>query len=355
MILDLFAVPVHLHERSGDLSVLATCSTICEGWSVHAQRLLFRRVVLPANLPYAASRRHNSERLNLVPSFLSAIDPATEHGRWLAESVVSLTMRHTGRTLTSEPTWLATAMSRTPNLRHLDVTAAFFNSRTLVQDFSRFILEDQIMQIVACFPSICILQIGGLSPALFPFDTPLNLSLVSCKYHVGSARDIGPGPYLASLLNPNPELDAALQVLSATGTDLVLEHVLKAYGTHLRSLTVKTPPQDSLAATCPHLERFALGRFPKTETLALVPHWITVLAIRGMPATPAEVDEFAQALELFPRLKTLAWSLCLATYPPLSTVASVCQRRGIELCLSAKEEIGEDPFELELRRKYIRI
>ncbi|KAJ7668778.1 hypothetical protein DFH06DRAFT_1322017 [Mycena polygramma] len=350
-ILDLLAVPVHFHGERSDVSVLAACSTVCKEWSPHAQRLLFRRVILPARLPRGP---HDDRRTRkLARSFLSAIDPATEHGRWLGESI------------------LATAMLRTPNLRHLDVTTAVFNSETLVQVqglgarvkslrvehvVSRNLTHDSriMQQIVACFPSIRILEIGGFDPVLAPFDPPLDRSLVCFKYHVESRRDIG--PYLASLLNPNPDKSTALQVLSYMGTGLGLENVLNAHGTHLRSLTVQSFLRDSIAVTCPHLERFAMRRFPTTETLRLLPRSITALAMRGMPTTGAdELNEFAQETESFPRLKTLAWAWCVSTYPPIAAVASVWQKRGMELHLSGKDDVGEDPLDVELRRKYIRI
>ncbi|KAJ7605354.1 hypothetical protein DFH06DRAFT_1348734 [Mycena polygramma] len=78
------------------------------------------------------------------------------------------------------------------------------------------------------------------------------------------------------------------------------------------------------------------------------------LAISGMTSIPGEVDGLVQALESFSRLKTLEWSSCSPTNSALPAIASGCQRQGIELCLSAEDKIGEDPLELELRRKYIR-
>ncbi|KAJ6460491.1 hypothetical protein C8R47DRAFT_124395 [Mycena vitilis] len=124
-ILDSLPVPLHFHQRSCHLSVLAACSTVCKGWSTHAQRLLFRRVILPANLSTVSRISEGRLGTSFLPFWLPQT-PGTECGRWLAECVVSLTMRHTGRSLTSEPTWLATALLHTPNLRHLDVTTIFF-------------------------------------------------------------------------------------------------------------------------------------------------------------------------------------------------------------------------------------
>ncbi|KAJ7668773.1 hypothetical protein DFH06DRAFT_1182458 [Mycena polygramma] len=371
-ILDCLAVPVHFPQRSCDLSVLVACSTVCKVWSAHAQRLLFRRVILPANI-YREPQPGRITPSDSMASFLAAIDPTTDHGRWLAESVVGLTIRPTGgRTGTCEPTWLATAMLRTPNLRHLDVTANCLDPKSLarlrqfgppitslrlVKPISPVgIYDSHIMQqIIACFPSTRILEIGSFAPVLAPFNPPLKLSLVSFTYHV--AIELNVTSYLTSLLNPNPEADSALQVLSTKGSNLALGRVLTAHGTHLRSLTVERldPGQPHLAATCPHLERLAIRCFPHAEILALVPRSISTLAISGMTPIPGEVDGLVQALESFSRLKTLEWSSCSPTYSALPAIASVCQRQGIKLCLSAEDKITEDPLELQLRRKYIRI
>ncbi|KAJ7670936.1 hypothetical protein DFH06DRAFT_1370262 [Mycena polygramma] len=258
------------------------------------------------------------------------------------------------------PQFTTTAVFDPETLVQVQELGARITSLRLEHVISRIGTDDSriMQQIVACFPSIRILEICGFDPVLAPFDPPLNMSLVSFKYHAESRQDIG--PYLASLLNPNPDKSTALQVLSVTGTDLMLEHVLNAHGTHLRSLTVKASLPNSIAVTCPHLERFALRRFPTTETLRLLPRSITALAMRGMPPTTGAdglggIDKFAQEIESFPRLKTLAWAWCVPTYPPIAAVASVWQKRGIELHLSGKDDVGEDPLEIELRRKYIRI
>ncbi|KAJ6464792.1 hypothetical protein C8R47DRAFT_68203 [Mycena vitilis] len=369
-ILDSLAVPLHFHQRSCDLSVLAACSTVCKGWSAHAQRLLFRRVILPANI-YREPHLRGTTR-NLVRSFLAAIDPATEHGRWLAACVVSLTMRHTGRTLTSEPDWLATALLRTPNLRHLDVTTIFFDADALVllrgyapritslcilQDFSPVALRRALPmpQIVAIFPSIRILELtGGFKPVLTPFDPPLTLPLVSFKFYTAAPEEIG--PFLESLLDPHAEADNALQVLSHK-SDRTLRETLTLHGRNLRSLSVKT--LDSVdrvrIAACTRLERFGMRSFPEAELLTIIPRSIVALAVSGRPfeGCSTDVHALAEALETFPHLKTLAWS----NFPGHgeSVLAMACRMRRIEFRLSTKEIIDEDEIELELRRKYIRI
>ncbi|KAJ7670843.1 hypothetical protein DFH06DRAFT_1370050 [Mycena polygramma] len=381
-ILDSLAVPLHSHPRSCDLSALAACSAVCKGWSSHAQRLLFRRVILPANI-YRESHLRGTTR-NVLLSFLAAIDPATEHGRWLAESVVSLTMRQAGRGLSSKSTWLATALLRTPNLRHLDVTTIFFNPDTLAElrEFgssitSLCILQDLIQRpppmhdIIASFPSIRILElVGCFRPVLTPFNPPLNLSLVSFKVNTTAwSPDIG--LYLDSLINPNAEEACRLQVL-AHRSDFSLGDALITHATHLRSLTVKTITSAEAVrlAACTRLERFGIRCFPDAQTLALIPRSITVLAVSSMPSSTSDVDALVHALETFPCLKTLAWSSHPPIFQPFSVLVPACQKLGIELRLSEKEmvsvgsvrspfrrlsQIDDDAIELELRRKYIQI
>ncbi|KAJ7612929.1 hypothetical protein DFH06DRAFT_1344842 [Mycena polygramma] len=98
-------------------------------------------------------------------------------------------------------------------------------------------------RIIAIFPSIRILELtGSFTPVLMPFEPPLNLSLVSFKFYTAVLEAIG--PYLDSLLDPNPEEHNALQVLSDR-SDLTLRETLTAHGSHLRSLAVQTLSSES--------------------------------------------------------------------------------------------------------------
>ncbi|KAJ6577614.1 hypothetical protein B0H19DRAFT_1120669 [Mycena capillaripes] len=375
-VLDCLAVPLHLHQRSCDLSVLAACSSVCRAWSSHAQRLLFRRVILPHNHYREPHRRGSTP--NSLPSFLAAIDPATERGRWLSQSVVSFTLRHTGRGFTPNSAGLATVLLRTPNLRHFDVTtiSCDFDPETLsrlresgpritslciFQDFAPTTTQHaRIMhQLVACFPSIRILEISSnLNLLLPPFDPPPNLSLVCVKFNTTLIGDIS--ACLASLMSSNPAEDEPhLQVLwhkSKGGHPSELGDVLRTHGAHLRSLAIKTidPAQASLAA-CAQLERFEFGRFPDVATFALIPRSITALAVCGVPVNgEQDIDNLVQELATFPHLKVLTWSSCPqpAMFPALEWV---CRKREIELRTSAAEVTDDNTIEMKLRQKYIRI
>ncbi|KAJ7616172.1 hypothetical protein DFH06DRAFT_110967 [Mycena polygramma] len=348
-ILDSLTVPLHLHQGCYYISVLAACSTVCKRWSSHAQRLLFRHVLLPANI-FREPGLSGTTR-NLVPSFLAAINPATERGRWLAESVISLTMRHPGGPLESEPTWLATALLRTPNLRHLDVGTIFFDADALVRlhgvgpritslcisrDSSPAAVQraPPIAEIVASFPSIRILELtGGFS--FRPFDPPLNLPLVSFKFYSAGSEDIS--PYLDSLLDPNPEEHNALQVLSLR-SNVTLGRTLNAHGKHLRSLSVNTlDSADRVGiAACTRLERFGMRGFPDAQMLSCIPRCITSLAISGTDPSKEDVCALAEALDTFPHLRTLTWSW----YSPRQSIhqpilGEACRERRIDLRLSA--------------------
>ncbi|KAJ7668782.1 hypothetical protein DFH06DRAFT_1182470 [Mycena polygramma] len=340
---------------------LARCSMVCKAWSAHAQRLLFRRVILSA--------KTTGDRFRPLPSFLAAIDPATEHGHWLAGCVVSLLLTHRGIPITSEPTWLAAALLRTRNLRHLSAPTLFlkFDMETLArlresgpritslcirQDYQDYSTKHRhiTQQIVACFPSVRILEIAGFRPVLHPFDPPLKLALVAFKFSSWARESAG--PYLASLLDPHPEEGTALQDLWHWSDGAVTD-ILKAHGTHLRSLSVKAlqPTPTSLAVACPHLERFEIQCFPDASMLALIHRSITTLVIRNMPPGPADVDALVQALETFPCLKTLMWQ----SYSP--ALNEVCEMRGIQVRVLVRNKAPRDDNEvqLELRQKYIRI
>ncbi|KAJ7110825.1 hypothetical protein C8R43DRAFT_1041950 [Mycena crocata] len=382
-ILDCLAVPLPFHQRSCNLPVLAICSTVCKAWSAHAQRLLFRRVMIPHNIYSEPHRRATMQ--SSLPSFLAAIDPATERGRWLAESVLSFTLRHTGRELTADATGLATALLRMPNLRHLDVTTIScdfapetfarlreygprITSLCILQDFSPFEAQHtrNMHHLVAAFPSIKLLEItSNLSPSLEPFDPPPRLALEAVKFNTTLVRDIG--PCLASLLDLESEIErddseGRLQVLwhkSKGGHPSVLADVLSEHGGHLRSLAVRTLDADTASeslALCTRLERFEFGRFPDRATLALVPRTIRALTVCGPEGSVGnngalignnaalDADGLAQQLSTFPQLKVLTWSSCpqpsMSSSPQPAMFPSLqwtCTKLGITLRLCASE------------------
>ncbi|KAJ7214259.1 hypothetical protein B0H12DRAFT_1155541 [Mycena haematopus] len=328
-ILDCLALPLHFHQRSCDLSA----------WSSHAQRLLFRRVILPSNVyrnPLGRGAAPNS-----LPSFLAAIDPGTERGRWLSESVVSLTLRHTGRTRTADSAALATALLRTPNLRHLDVTTIFcnFDTETVarLREFGPRLASLSVLQDSPPLraphahhaPASRPLPVhqatritSNLNFDLAPFDPPPNLSLVCAKFNTTLAVDIG--PCLTSLLNPEAD----------TPSRSSEPHFARARA-HLRSIALRTiDPVESSAvalAECRVLERFELGRFPDAATIALIPRSIRALAICGEPENGEGDSALLRELEKY------------------------CQLRGIQLRASAVEMHDENAVEIELKKKYIRI
>ncbi|KAJ7482548.1 hypothetical protein FB451DRAFT_1555619 [Mycena latifolia] len=381
-ILDYLAVPLHLHERSCDLPILVACSMVCKAWSPHAQRLLFRRVILPHNM-YQEPHLRGTTR-NSLPSFLEAIDPATEHGRWLADSVVSFNLRQTGRERTTYyPAALATALLRMPNLRHLEVTtlSCDFDAETLARitlecgpritslcihlDFSPSQPQPRIMhRFIASLPALRLLEITADSAGSLPvFDPPLRLPLAAAKFHIAFGDDIG--SCLTSLVRGDSEAalaEPALQLLahkSTGGHPVALREVLREQGAYLRSLSLKPLESAQSIALCTRLERLELGRFPDNATLALIPRSITALAVAGLPHNlnfNALVQQLAAAA--FPRLRALTWTSCPDPIVlPFSALKAVCAERGITLRLikSPADLTDENAVELELRRKHIRI
>ncbi|KAJ7446995.1 hypothetical protein FB451DRAFT_1188507 [Mycena latifolia] len=337
-ILDCLAVPLPFHQRSCNLTVIARCRLY----------LLFRRVMLPHNIYREPHLRATS--CNSLPSFLEAIDPATERGRWLADSVIR-------RLPTSDPTALATALLRTPNLRHLDVTtiSCDFNDDTLarighecgpritslgiLQDFTPSDVQHmRIMhRLVAALPNLRLLEVTAhLTPSLPAFDPPPHLALTAVKFNTGLMQDVGP------CMGPHPS---------------VLSAILPAHAAELCSLSIKSlaPNADpaSVLAFCMRLERLELGHVPDATTLACLPCSIATLAIAG-----AQDDEVLTALEqqlaagAFPQLKVLTWSV-LPPHAPLLRLQSVCEAHRIELRTALGELVDNNAVEVELRRRYI--
>ncbi|KAJ7670839.1 hypothetical protein DFH06DRAFT_1370040 [Mycena polygramma] len=204
-----------------------------------------------------------------------------------------------------------------------------------------------MQQIVACFASIRILDIGGSGPVLPLFYPPLSLPLACFTFTSSDSGAVG--PYLASLLAPG-----SLQTL-CHWSDAAVTNVLQVHGMHLRSLTVKAlePSQVSLAEVCPCLERFEILSFPDAATLARIPPTMTTLVIRNMPPTAASLDQLVQALETFVYLKTLQLSGPCRSRP----LKTACKTRGIKLCVVPSNPLPgyDDPVKLELQQKYIRV
>ncbi|KAJ7101479.1 hypothetical protein B0H15DRAFT_796262 [Mycena belliarum] len=354
---------------------------VCRAWSPHAQRLLFRRVILPRNL-YREPHLRGTSR-NSLPSLVEAIDTATERGRWLANSIVSLTVRHTGRLQISDPTALATVLLRTPNLRHLDVTTMCcrFDTDTLellarecgpritslciLQDFSlspRIQHSRTLNNIVAALHAVRLVEITlqlSSEPLLPPLALPPRLRLAALKLNTTVGHNIG--PYVTSLVGEGAELQLfAHKSKGSQASDR--GDVLRAHAVHLRSLSVRGLDNDDAAtlALCTRLERLELACFPDPAMLALIPRSITALAIAG--DLPGSVEELAAELaaSAFPDLKSLTWFSCIwwhADGGPLGVLQAACTAQGIELRVytGSSDLLVDDAVELELRRKYIRI
>ncbi|KAJ7050924.1 hypothetical protein C8F01DRAFT_672210 [Mycena amicta] len=382
-ILDFLAVPLAYHQRTCDLSVLASCSLVCRTWSPHAQTLLFRRVILPNNI-YRSPHLRGTTR-NMLPSFLSALDPETEKGRWLAGCVRSLTLRHTGRERSSDASALAETLMRTTNLRHLDVTTASCNfsadtlarltadgpkitSLSILQEFSPFTPQHMSImhRLVNALPTIRILEISSnLTGSLPPFDPRPALGLVVVRFNTLMVRDVG--PCLESLLRQGEDTLEVLYHKSKGGHPSMLDDVLARHGAYLRSLSIKTlplaDPGDSLdpldpLAHCTRLERFELGHFPDKRTLEVIPRSITALAIAGVPAAwdlDGGVDGLVDVLPLFPQLKTLTWRL--REYGVPEVLEKACRERGVEVRLlsGAHEHDDDNMVEVDVRRRWLRI
>ncbi|KAJ7609537.1 hypothetical protein FB45DRAFT_368546 [Roridomyces roridus] len=418
-ILDHLAVPLAFHERKCDLSVLSACSQVCRAWSPHSQRLLFQRLILPHNIHRSPYLRGTSR--NALPSFLDAIDPTTERGRHLGSCVLSFTLRHTGRdadVVVTYPVWLATALLRTPNLRHLNVTTLLcdFNqdaledirergpkitSLCILQDFSPAVVQHRriMHQLVAAFPTIRLLEVtANLSPTLTPFDPPVNLALVSVKFNAMLATDFG--PCLASLMqkptkesevDSPPKHSEGLQLISHTSTRdslPTLSAILTQHAPSLRSLSLKTlaldsPESQDALRNCTRLERLELGVLPSPSSsssiaasLSALPQTLTTLLIGGPRAAPPDslaveaLTRYIQMDSALPKLRTLSWHVSGSS--PTQELIEVCRARGVELNVrtgpgvnvdaglldggrDGGDLIEENAVEVELRRRYLRI
>ncbi|KAJ6617715.1 hypothetical protein B0H10DRAFT_2032630 [Mycena sp. CBHHK59/15] len=379
-ILDQLALPLAFHTTDPpNLATLASCSLVCKHWSAHSQRLLFRRVSIPAPgiifylRPIPEIVRFPS-RINRMVSFAAAITADTEKARWLRENVLSIILRPFPSSTAHD---LAALLMNLPNLRELDITgtSCVFNDAELAQfresgpRITSLIIDSDfsgpipmmgmpawpcILEFIAVIPTLRMLEITSNNVLQLPlFDLPRGLGLLSVK--LNSSRVLDASACVASLLKDEPNhLQIFYQTKSAEQVDL--REILRVHGDHLRSLAVQWGPRDpDVLSLCTRLERFEIATFPSNELLDAIPRTIKALAIQGAPwdppnsasnrhprvplGPPASIEHFIEQLDTFPVLKIFTW-LGSSNSPRLATLKEYCESRNIELRVPPKNSVS---------------
>ncbi|KIK62536.1 hypothetical protein GYMLUDRAFT_503955 [Collybiopsis luxurians FD-317 M1] len=378
--------PLSIDEHKPKHAALSACSLVCKDWSYFAQRLLFRRVIIRADFekPFSVSS---------YDTFLSAIDPHTEKGAWLASSIrmfIFFPRKDDGGGAVSSQ--LLTALLRMPNLRHFDVFAAVctFSDAQLAQlraegpklnslriNVDRWTTtpetvdpETNMYRLAACFPSLKVLDIGSIrGSTLRPASPPLNLPLTALTitlFRIANSLEA----CIACLVR-NPEADYnGLQVLSTharqgrrrPGEE---ESLVQTYGPTLLSLTVDFNQYDTLAMAlqqCTRLKRLELANFPTPALLPLLPRTLEDLSMSsGRTSSYESGVEFPDLgplmteIENLPRLRKLTISYCGDNEPHFDALRVVCRQRGIELRTSNGIYINGDDFMISVQKDLLEL
>ncbi|KAJ7278962.1 hypothetical protein C8J57DRAFT_1305130 [Mycena rebaudengoi] len=344
-------------------ATLASCSIVCKAWSRYAQRLLFRKVKIH-NDPRVRSVLYSDynttgliirrPRFNRMSSFLGAIYLSTEVGQYLADSVHAITFLCGTATSSSD---LALALSRTKNLRHLDVstTDCAFEEETLLalqsanlHLTSMRILVDQhigspaqnasrMHRLVASIPTLRMLEIYDHSTApLVPFTPAPKAPLTSVRFDT-YASDVS--ACLSSLMAPPNGPDTPhLQSFwygGAISPDS-LRAIFPTHGPHLRSLGLGITPHSDvdLLRLCTRLESFHSHVYPSPQLLAALPRTIKELTIAGQPRSRHDARAFRlgpliEQLLDFPSLEIFDW-FEYKDHPHISSLRDMCNTRGIK-------------------------
>ncbi|KAJ6488768.1 hypothetical protein C8R45DRAFT_1213445 [Mycena sanguinolenta] len=390
-ILDVLAVPLsvptnHLPDRT----TLLSCSLVCQRWSRHSQRLLFRRVVIDVAGATAFGTR-SPDSPNPIVSFFQTITTNTAKSRWLRDNVLCLVLcPRTG----AKPSDTLALLANLPNLRELDIAAeacAFTDAELsrlrssvlsirslrvnadLVGPFLPVPAQGcpAVIRFLAAIPTLRMLDITVNSFQEFPpmpeLQSPLGLGLISFKMQ--SRWLINRGPLLAFLVGNRAD-NEPLEMFHRTqaNTPVDLQDILSVHGPHLRSLVVPESLRNpNVLRLCTRLERFECETLPHRALVAAIPRMITALAVtnrfdladNGRVVEP-RVAYLTEELETFPGLQVFIW-VESTEHSGLAKLCARCTDLGIEMPFRPTHsesffrtiELREDEVEFALRSRFL--
>ncbi|KAG2048857.1 hypothetical protein BDR06DRAFT_962150 [Suillus hirtellus] len=299
----------YFDDRGGpDIDLLSKCTLVCKAWSLHAQKLLFRRVRLHSHSAFA--------------SFTHAVNRNSPRGRILGDAVVQMrAVLDYNQPGCLNQSSLAVAVVNCPNLYELDLAqygyvaagkdvvgspaqermrrpAPSFDERSLALliagphitalNFSNWSENTQsLLQLLEVWPSLKSLSITGTSPVLSPGMTyppfPCALEELRLNCQREPAKE-----FLDWLLHRSAE-EKSLRVidLERQPSPEFLDFLVEKHGETLHSLAIPS------FAT--HEHAHAAMRCRSLRELRTESSWSSPVICRQMPET---IQHLAFGLDL---------------------------------------------------------
>ncbi|KAG1793411.1 uncharacterized protein HD556DRAFT_1443523 [Suillus plorans] len=299
----------YFDDKGGpDIDLLSKCTLVCKAWSLHAQKLLFRRVRLRSHSAFA--------------SFTHAVNRSSPRGRILGDAVVQMrAVLDYNQPGCLNQSSLAVAVANCPNLYELDLAqygyvaagkdvvgspaqermrrpAPSFDDHSLALliagphitalNFSNWSENNQsLLQLLEVWPSLKSLSITGTSPVLSPGMTYLPFPCALEELRLNCQREPAK-EFLDWLLHRSAE-EKSLRVidLERQPSPELLDFLVEKHGETLHSLAIPS------FAT--HEHAHAAMRCRSLRELRTESSWSSPVICRQMPET---IQHLAFGLDL---------------------------------------------------------
>ncbi|KAG1813961.1 uncharacterized protein BJ212DRAFT_1364751 [Suillus subaureus] len=359
MVLTIFEA-AYFDDRGGpDIDLLSKCTLVCKAWSLHAQKLLFRRVRLRSHSAFA--------------SFTHAVNRSSPRGQILGDAVIQMhAVLDYNQPGCLDQSSLTVAVANCPNLYELDLAqygcvapgkdvvgspaqermrrpAPSFDEHSLALlsagpritalNFSNWSENNQsVLQLLEVWPSLKSLSITGTSPVLSPDVTyppfPCALEELRLNCQREPAKE-----FLGWLLHRSAE-EKSLRVidLERQPSPELLDFLVEKHGETLHSLAV---PSFAM-----HEHAHAAMRCRSLRELRTESSWSSPVICRQMPET---IQHLAFGLDLDTLLNPIIDlvktrdDLQAVTvniwrdghrHPQLASLQMTCAYRGVDLRLT---------------------
>lgn len=318
-----------------DVDTLKACALVSTSWSPQAQRLLFRSAHLQS---------HRGDHGGLK-SFLRAIDPYSERGKFLGSCVRAVDLQVSERTVggCSVPDFLFIVES-CPRLYDINLSTDVHRFDDATMDTLRKISNDKtrgtvralglrcgvqsptLYQLLDVWPTIRFLRLGAELAALPPHQ-PATVQL----YELVLFRLPTHGPLTWLLSNSTQSLEI---VDFREIPSKLMDPLLESIGPRLRSLRLMRYNVRAAAVikSFSNLEELVLYQLSSFLGLDNLPNTLQHLSFRNFPwSTCPSLQSVIRAVDTLPRLRVVSCDPDTLEHPDFPLLRRKCQGKGIDL------------------------